>query len=283
MPRRLFLHILLFCLTVLSTLWVGRNMGGTWARGALYSLSIMIILLSHEMGHYLTSRRYGVSSTLPYFIPFPYFPFGTFGAVIKMRGAIPDKRSLFDIGAAGPLVGFIFSLVCACIGIKLSGAVKISAAGGAFVELGDPLLFKALEWAIVRNLPSNYELVLHPVAYAAWVGLFVTALNLLPVGQLDGGHIAYAVLGRKSIWLYRSLMLLLVVFAVFYSLGWLVLTVFLSAFGIRHPAPVDAVTPLDRKRKALAVLMLFIFVFSFVPAPFPGGSIIELAGKLLGR
>ena len=274
MPRRIFIHLLLFGLTVLSTIWVG---------GPLYSAAIMTILLSHEMGHYLTSRRYGVSSTLPYFIPFPYFPFGTFGAVIRMRGAIYDKRRLFDIGAAGPLVGFIFSLVCACIGIKLSAAVRMGATGGAFIELGDPLLFKALEWAIVRNLPPNYELVLHPIAYAAWVGLFVTALNLLPIGQLDGGHIAYAVLGRKSVWLYRGLMLLLVGLAVFYSLGWLVLTALLSVFGIRHPAPVDSITPLDSRRRALAALMLLIFILSFVPAPFPGGSIIELTGRLLGR
>jgi membrane-associated protease RseP (regulator of RpoE activity) len=274
MARRIFIHLLLFCLTVLSTIWVG---------GPLYSAAIMTILLSHEMGHYLTSRRYGVSSTLPYFIPFPHFPFGTFGAVIRMRGSIYDKRALFDIGAAGPLVGFIFSFVCACVGIKLSAAVRMGATGGAFIELGDPLLFKALEWAIVRNLPPNYELVLHPIAYAAWVGLFVTSMNLLPIGQLDGGHIAYAVMGRKSVWLYRGLMLLLVGLAVFYSLGWLVLTALLSVFGIRHPAPVDNITPLDGGRRALAALMLFIFILSFVPAPFPGGSIIELAGRLLGR
>jgi len=250
----------------------------------LYSLAIMTILLSHEMGHYLTSRRYGVPSTLPYFIPFPYFPFGTFGAVIKMRGVIFDKRSLFDIGASGPLAGFILSFVCACIGIKLSAAVKMTAAASAgLIQLGDPLLFKTLEWVIVGNLPSNYELVLHPVAYAAWVGLFVTALNLMPIGQLDGGHIAYAVLGRKSIWVYRVLLPLLVVLAIFYSTGWLVLTILLSVFGIHHPQPVDSVTPLDKRRRVLAVVMLFIFIFSFVPAPFPGGSLIELVGRLFGR
>lgn len=274
MLRRTFLHVILFVLTVLSTIWVG---------GRLYSLAIMTILLSHEMGHYLTSRRYGVPSSLPYFIPFPYFPFGTFGAVIKMRGVIFDKRSLFDIGASGPLAGFTLSLVCACIGIKLSAAVKVSAAASAgLIELGDPLLFKALEWVIVGSLPSNYELVLHPVAYAAWVGLFVTALNLLPVGQLDGGHIAYAVLGRKSIWVYRVLLPLLVVLAIFYSAGWLVLTILLSIFGIHHPQPVDSVTPLDKRRRVLAVVMLFIFIFSFVPAPFPGGSLIEVFSKLFG-
>ena len=250
----------------------------------MYSIAIMTILLSHEMGHYITSRRYGVPSTLPYFIPFPYFPFGTFGAVIKMRGVISDKRSLFDIGASGPLCGFILAVICACIGIKMSVAVKMSAASSAgLIQIGDPLLFKFLEWVIVRNLPTNYELVLHPIAYAAWVGLFVTALNLMPVGQLDGGHIAYAVLGRRSIWVYRTLLPLLALLAVFYSAGWLVLTILLSVFGIHHPHPADSVTPLDRRRKVLALVMLLVFIFSFVPAPFPGGSLIELAGKLFGK
>ncbi len=299
MFKRTFVHILLFVLTVLSTIWVG---GGFYSLsiatilrgspivverliiGLLYSGAIMAILLSHEMGHYLTSRRYGVPSTLPYFIPFPVFPFGTFGAVIKMRGVIYDKRSLFDIGASGPLCGFILAFVFACIGIKLSMAVKMTGAAAAgLIQLGDPLLFKALEWVIVRNLPSNYELVLHPVAYAAWVGLFVTALNLMPIGQLDGGHIAYAVLGRRSIWVYRTLIPLLVVLAIFYSSGWLVLAVLLSVFGIHHPQPVDNVTPLDKGRRALAVVILFVFVLSFVPAPFPGGSLIEVFHKLLGK
>ncbi len=274
MFRRTFLHILMFILTVLSTIWVG---------GLLYSLAIMTILVAHETGHYLTSRRYGVPSTLPYFIPFPYFPFGTFGAVIKMRGVIYDNRSLFDIGASGPLCGFVVAFVFACIGINLSLAVKMGGASAGLIQLGDPLLFKALEWVIVRHLPPNYELVLHPVAYAAWVGLFVTALNLMPIGQLDGGHIAYAVLGTRSVWVYRVLIPLLLVLAIFYSAGWLVLTILLSVFGIHHPPPVDSVTPLDKRRRVLAVVMLFIFVLSFVPAPFPGGSLIEIFHKLLRK
>ncbi|MGA3173230.1 MAG: site-2 protease family protein [Syntrophorhabdales bacterium] len=274
MERRPLLHIILFLLTVASTYWVG---------GGLYSLSIMTILLSHEMGHYLTSRRYGVPSSLPYFIPFPYFPFGTFGAVIKMRGVIFDKRSLFDIGASGPLCGFVLSLVCAVIGIKLSTAMKMGAAAPNVIELGDPLLFKLLERLLVPGLPPNYELVLHPVGYAAWVGLFVTALNLLPVGQLDGGHVVYAVAGEKSKWIFRCLIPVLFVLAIFYSAGWVVLTALLLVFGINHPQPLDGVTPLDRKRKFLAIFVLLIFCLSFIPAPFPGGSLMELLGKLFAK
>jgi membrane-associated protease RseP (regulator of RpoE activity) len=259
---------------VLSTYWVG---------GGLYSLSIMTILLSHEMGHYLTSRHYGVPASLPYFIPFPYFPFGTFGAVIRMRGPIYDKRSLFDIGAAGPLCGFTLSVVCAVVGIKLSTAIKVLGAPPNLVELGDPLLFKLLERIIVGNLPPHYEMVLHPVAYAAWVGLFVTALNLLPIGQLDGGHVIYAVAGDKSKWVFRGLIPVLLVLAVFYSAGWIVLTILLLSFGINHPRPIDGATPLDPKRKVLAVVVLLVFVLSFVPAPFPGGSLMELLRGLLRR
>ena len=272
--RKRLLHVLLFLLTVLSTYWVG---------GALYSLSIMTILFSHEMGHYLTSRHYGVPSSLPYFIPFPYFPFGTFGAVIKMRGAIYDKRSLFDIGASGPLCGFTLAVVCAIIGIALSTAIKVTGASSNLIELGDPLLFKILEWIIVRDLPPNYELVLHPIAYGAWVGLFVTALNLLPIGQLDGGHVIYAVAGEKTKWVFRGLIPVLLLLAIFYSAGWIVLTILLLSFGIQHPRPIDGATPLDAKRRVAAVCVLLVFVLSFVPAPFPGGSLVELLGKLFGK
>ncbi|MGD0230903.1 MAG: site-2 protease family protein [Syntrophorhabdales bacterium] len=243
----------------------------------------MTILLSHEMGHYLTSRHYNVPSSLPYFIPFPYSPFGTFGAVIRMRGVILDKRSLFDIGAAGPLCGFLLSLPAAYIGIRLSTAVKMSSSGSPFLELGDPLLFKLLEGLIVRDLPPHYELLLHPVGYAAWVGLFVTALNLLPIGQLDGGHIVYAVFGERSKWVFRALMPVLLLLSVFYSAGWVVLMILLLVFGIKHPRPLDGATPLDGKRRLLALFMLVIFVLAFVPAPFPGGSLWELVGRLFAK
>ena len=266
--------MVLFVLTVASTYWVG---------GPLYSMSIMTILLSHEMGHYLMSRRHGVPATLPYFIPFPPSPFGTFGAVIKMGGVIYNKRSLFDIGVAGPLCGFILAVPAAFIGVHLSTVVRVSKAGAPFRELGDPLLFRILEWYMARNLPPTYELVLHPIGYAAWVGLFVTALNLLPVGQLDGGHIIYAVFGRRSAWVYRALIPILLVLSFFYNAGWLVLVVLLLIFGIHHPRPVDEETPLNRGRKVMAVVMLAVFVLSFTPAPFPGNSLRGIILKLVGR
>jgi membrane-associated protease RseP (regulator of RpoE activity) len=264
--RGLLVHLLLFVLTVVSTYF---------AHGTTYSVCMITILLCHEMGHYLTSRRYGISTTLPYFLPFPFSPFGTLGAVIKMKGAINSKKALFDIGVAGPLSGFIVSLPCVFVGLQLSRPVRTSAVIQGSLSLGDSLLMRLAQKMVVGDLPRHYDLLLHPVAFAGWAGLFITGLNLLPVGQLDGGHIIYALFGNSSKWVYRSVIGLLLVLSVFYNGGWLLLALLLLIFGVRHPRPVDALTPLDRKRKVLGVLMLLMFVVSFVPAPVAGGSLID--------
>lgn len=258
-------HIVLFVLTILSTFYVG---------GVSYSIAIMTILLAHEMGHFFMSRRYGIPSTLPFFIPFPFSPFGTFGAIIKMRGMVINKKALFDIGAAGPLSGFVVAVPCALIGMKMS---VIGTASPNTLRLGDPLLFKLLQWLVVKP-PPGQEIFLHPIGYAGWVGLFVTALNLMPVGQLDGGHIIYAVFGEKSRWAYRFSLAVLAGLALLYNPGWLILIVLLLIFGMRHPRPFDEETPLDLKRKILAVVMLAIFILSFTPTPFP-----DLTPQLFGK
>ena len=254
-----FLHIILFLLTIGSTILVG---------GFLYSLAIMTILLAHEMGHYLMTRKYGIPSTLPFFIPFPMEPFGTFGAIIKMKGIIVNKRALFDIGVAGPLCGFIMALPFIIAGILLS-KVQVVIGGDHYRRLGDPLLFTILQNIFIGEIPQGFDLVLHPFAYAGWVGLFVTALNLLPVGQLDGGHVVYAVFGNKSKWVFRVSIGLLAALAIFYNPGWLTLVILLLIFGRRHPQPFDTETPLDNKRKFIACIVLVIFILSFIPAPFP--------------
>jgi membrane-associated protease RseP (regulator of RpoE activity) len=252
-----FLHIILFLLTIGSTIFVG---------GFQYSLAIMTILLAHEMGHYVTTRKYGIPATLPFFIPFPMEPFGTFGAIIRMKGIIINKRALFDIGVAGPLCGFVVAMPFIVAGILLSKA-QVAIGGGN--QLGEPLLFIILQKLIIGEIPRGLDLVLHPFAYAGWVGLFVTALNLLPVGQLDGGHAVYAVFGSKSKWVFRVSIALLAVLAIFYNPGWLTLVILLLFFGMRHPHPYDTETPLDNKRKFIACIVLVIFILSFIPAPFP--------------
>lgn len=252
-----FLHIILFLLTIGSTFIVG---------GPLYSFAIMTILLAHEMGHYLMSKRYGIPSTLPYFIPFPMEPFGTFGAIIKMKGMIYNKRALFDIGVAGPLSGFVVAVPFIIAGILLS-KVQVTIGNGSL--LGEPLFFIILRKLMIGKIPYGLDLVLHPFAYAGWVGLFVTALNLLPVGQLDGGHVVYAIFGDKSRLVSQVCIVLLALLAVFYNPGWLTLVILLLIFGRKHPQPYDTETSLDRKRKIIACVVLVIFILSFIPAPFP--------------
>jgi membrane-associated protease RseP (regulator of RpoE activity) len=268
-------HIVLFVLTAISTYLVGANYSldtKNIVNGLSYSCSIMLILLAHEMGHYVMSRTYGIPATLPYFIPFPFSPFGTFGAIIKMKGIIINKKALFDIGVAGPLSSFILSVPCLYFGMKLSSVVATSASPNEF-RLGEPLLLKLIQWMTIGQLPPTQDILLHPLGYAGWVGLFVTALNLLPVGQLDGGHVVYAVFGQKSKWAFMGSMLMLVFLALYYNPGWLTLIILLLIFGMRHPEPFDSETPLDRPRKLLACFMLIVFILSFTPAPFPGLSL----------
>lgn len=262
------IKIILFLLTIASTFFVG---------GFSYSISIITILLAHEMGHYFMTRRYGIPATLPYFIPFPLSPFGTFGAIIKMKGIIINKKALFDIGVAGPLSGFIVAIPFVILGIKLS-KVQLVTGKMAYLQLGDPLIFKILQKYLIGDIPQGYDLVLHPFAYAGWVGLFVTALNLLPVGQLDGGHVIYAVFGERSKWVFGASIALLAGLALFYNPGWLALVILLLIFGMRHPEPFDMETELDGKRKVIAFIILLIFIFSFTPSPFPGLNVIKDQG-----
>ena len=253
------IKIILFLLTIASTYFV---------QGFAYSFALMTILLSHEMGHYFTSRHYGIPATLPYFIPFPLSPFGTFGAIIKMKGFITNKRALFDIGVAGPLAGFIVATPFIIMGIKWS-TIEVISPGTPFIQLGDPLIFRILQRLLIGEIPPGSDIVLHPFGYAGWVGLFVTALNLLPVGQLDGGHVLYAVFGERSKWVFMVVITALGLTAIFYNPGWLLLVILLIIFGMRHPQPLDTETGLDTPRKVLAFVILLIFLLSFTPAPFP--------------
>jgi len=258
--RRTWIHIVLFILTVAST-WF------TW--GLNYCVAIMLILLGHEMGHYFMSRRYGIRATLPYFLPFPFSPFGTLGAVIRMEGTITSRKSLFDTGVAGPLMSLLLSIPAIAIGLRFSEIIPTSQVKEGAIRLADPLLFSVIQKLVMGDVPKNYELMVHPIAYAGWVGLFVTALNLLPVGQLDGGHIAYALFGRKSRIIFFIAIAVMAYITLFHNPGWLLLLILFILFGLRHPAPLDDQTPLDRKRKLLGGIAYLAFFISFTPSPFP--------------
>ncbi len=233
--------------------------------GPLYAVCIMTILLAHELGHYFMCRKYNVEATLPYFLPMPFPPFGTFGAVIKMRGQIPSKKALFDIGAAGPIGGLIFALPIVVIGLSMSKVAPTNHVG--FLSLGEPLLFTALSKIVCAPVAEGFDIVLHPVAFAGWAGLFVTALNLLPIGQLDGGHIVYALLGEKSKIVFKVGVGVFCLVAAFIYHGWAVFAILLLFFGFRHPAPIDSYTNIGTKRRWIGIALFIVFVISFTPVP----------------
>ena len=266
------LNLFLFILTLISTLCAGSLQEGgnpfrhlhDLRRGIPFSFTLMAILGVHELGHYFVSRRRHIRVTLPYFIPAPSI-LGTFGAFIKMKSPVPDKRTLLDIGVAGPLAGFVVALPALITGLFLSRITPSTQAEG--LALGDSLLLKLLSFLIKGSIPANYDLLLHPVAFAGWIGTLVTALNLLPLGQLDGGHVAYALLGKRQHWLARVIFLGLMILGFFWQ-GWLFWALLILIMGMRHPAPLDDWTPLDGRRKALGLLTFLILVVCFIPVPF---------------
>ena len=293
--ERYWLHALLLGLTLVTTTWTGAmqwlsfqmDFGNVVPRvslialaldGLWYGLTILAILGAHELGHYLACRYYGISASLPYFIPLPPLiaMTGTAGAFIRIRQPITTKRALFDIGIAGPLAGFVVAVPALFLGLTLSRVVELPPNLNGMFELGEPLLFKAAAWLVWGPLPDHQSINLHPMAFAAWFGLLATALNLLPIGQLDGGHLAYAVFGRNSIWVTRitlaaltSLVIYTSVLLASYSLA--VFTAIAAAllfrFGWHHPPTWDEHEPLDQTRLAFAVLALVIFVVCFTPLP----------------
>lgn len=269
-----FLHLILFVLTILSTLFVGALQTGADImkepgkiyKGIPFSMTLMIILLSHELSHYFTSRKHGVNATLPYFIPAPTI-IGTFGAFIKMKSPIITRKALIDIGASGPIAGFIISVIAAVIGLGISEVVSVAQTKGA-LHLGDSLLFSFLSRVILGVTSSDHDILLHPVAFAGWIGLFVTAINLIPIGQLDGGHIAYALLGDKHVRLSFSLIIVMVLLGLFLWEGWFVWAILLLILGLRHPPVVTWEGSLDSQRKFIGWFAFVIFILTFIPVPF---------------
>jgi len=267
-------HVILFILTFATTLIAGalqqgvhplEEPGRIWL-GLPFSATLLIILGAHEFGHYFVSRRHGVQVTLPYFIPGPSI-IGTFGAFIKMKSPILDRRVLLDVGVAGPIAGMVVAVPVILAGLVLS-EVGEAAGEGTGMVLGTSLLFSFLNWVVHGPLPDELNLLLHPVAFSGWIGLLVTSLNLLPVGQLDGGHVAYAVLGPKQRMLARMIIGVLILLGIFGWSGWLVWVVLLFFLGVDHPPVVYEWVPLDRKRRVIGWGALVLFVVTFTPVPF---------------
>jgi membrane-associated protease RseP (regulator of RpoE activity) len=239
--------------------------------GLAFSITALTILFAHEMGHYVACRLYRLPCTLPYFLPVP-INFGTFGAFIKIKAPISSKRQLFDVGIAGPIAGFVTLIPFLLYGIAhshpaaLHPAASLSAANGEILLPGRCLAIELATWLFHGRLGTGMVLNLHPVAYGAWLGLLATAINLLPLGQLDGGHILYAATGRLQRRLAFPLWLVLAVMG-YYWRGWLLWCVIVLVIGLYHPPVYDESTPLDPKRRVLAWLALLMFVLSFMPVP----------------
>jgi membrane-associated protease RseP (regulator of RpoE activity) len=240
---------------------------------AVYAIVLMAILLAHELGHYLTCRRYGLSATLPFFIPAPTL-IGTLGAFIKIRSPVNLKHRLFDIGAAGPLAGFVLAVPALLAGLAMSKIVPAIPHEEAIV-FGEPLLLSLGGHLFLKGAGPGMDIILHPVAFAGWVGVLVTALNLLPLGQLDGGHICYAVFGSRNRLISKIVMGILVVFGLLFWIGWLIWFFLLLIMGLRHPRVFDENEPLGKKRTIVAFVILLIFILSFIPAPVRGYNIVQ--------
>ncbi len=257
--RRLMLPLLLFVATCASTYLTG---------GLAFCLALMITLTAHELGHFIQAWRYRVPASLPYFIPMPLSPIGTMGAVIAMQGRMGDRKSLFDIGITGPLAGLVPTLAFSVIGLWLS-EVRPVPQDAATLTLGEPLIFKVLSYCMFGPLPSGMDVFLHPIAYAGWVGIFITALNLIPIGQLDGGHVLYALLLRKARVVSLALLAAAILAVIVWEFwGWTLLIVLLMLFGPTHPPTANDNMELGAGRTVLGYLALLFVLIGFTPTPF---------------
>jgi len=288
-------HIVLFVATLITTFLAGYLQGGNIVSGISFSLSLLFILGSHEMGHYYYGRKYGILITPPYFIPVPPpFIAGTMGAFIRIKSQITSKRALFDIGVAGPIFGIIAAIPVLLIGIKLSQIVPVENIGETeVINLGDSLIFSFFVDMILGSIEEGHDIFLHPVAFAGWIGLFVTALNLIPSGQLDGGHLVYSLFNKKihSFISYISIISIVILgmgtepivnllssfnidlnipehFLFQGWLGWVIWAFLLVIMGTKHPPTIYEESDIGTKRKIIAVITLLIFIGSFMPVPF---------------
>ncbi len=274
---RVLLPLALFLATVLTTVASGAMQQGVdifsspWGltQGVPFSASLLLILGTHELGHFIASRRHGVLTTLPTFIPAPPFPpmIGTFGALIKIKSPITTKAALVDIGAAGPLAGFVAAIFVTIWGLGESIIVPKAMAAGS-LGLGSSIIFQALSYLVMGPLPDTHDVLLSPVAFAGWIGMFVTAMNLLPIGQLDGGHLVYALLGPVHRAFSIGMIAVLVVLGFAAWPGWFIWAGLIAFIGTFHPPVEDQHEPMDGRRRLITAATAAVFVLTFIPAPF---------------
>jgi membrane-associated protease RseP (regulator of RpoE activity) len=302
--RRYWLHLLLFVATIFTTLVVGARLQYNFALGLPqfhadadlfplgwavkepsrlllgipFSVTLLAILLAHEMGHFVYAQRNHVYATLPFFLPAPTL-IGTLGAFIRIRSPIRSRAALFDIGIAGPIAGFVLALPILVFSLYSSRPAN-APSGDSGLVLGFPLIFHAV-WRLLSSHAHLRldQLSLAPAAIAAWVGMFATALNLLPGGQLDGGHIVYALSPRSHRTVSRLTMLVLIPMGIFWWMGWLIWAAFLLLSLMRHP-PVPEFPPLDRKRNLLGWFALLMFVLTLSPQPFAGAGLMDVIRQI---
>jgi membrane-associated protease RseP (regulator of RpoE activity) len=287
--NRLWVHIGLFALTFLTTTLTGAGhyfsylsefdtrpvsvdfsllLNGLW-----YSGTILGILLAHEMGHYLYCRRYNLDASLPYFLPLPPLIFltGTLGAVIRIREPFRTRTELFDVGIAGPIGGLLVLIPALFYGLTLSPIVP-APTEGTIINLGEPLLFQWAAFLVVGPIAEGSTINMHPMVFACWFGIFATALNLLPFGQLDGGHIVYSVFGDRVASAVSVIAVVVPAFLILLSSAWIVPAILMAVMwrliGRRHPPPLNPYEPLQSGRRAVAVVALVAFVVCFTPMPF---------------
>ncbi|MDH3256189.1 MAG: site-2 protease family protein [Nitrospinota bacterium] len=263
--KTIALFLGLFSATVFTTWWVG----GPW-----YSFGLILILGTHEFGHYWACRVNNVNSSLPNFLPVPPIPYflniGTMGAFIMIREPIPNRKALMEIGASGPIAGFMVAVPVLWVGLMNSQMSLGSASEGPNLFFGSSLILWAMTEAVlgVNPMVTDVTISLHPLAYAGWLGMFFTALNLLPLGQLDGGHVVYSLFNRKlSLWAARIFFVALIALG-FYWAGWWFWAGLVLILGLRHPPVLDEATPLEPKHRVIGYASLLILILTFVPMPF---------------
>lgn len=238
----------------------------TLLQGGVFTIALLAILIAHEGGHYLLCRRHGIDASLPYFLPGPTI-FGTFGAFIRIRSPFPDRNALFDVGAAGPWAGFVVAVPVLAMGLARSTITSVEPDPLTTLRLGESLLIQGLTWLIVGPLPDGSDVVFHPLALAGWAGILVTSLNLLPAGQLDGGHVLFAAGFRSRLFSLAPVPVLLWL-AWFHWPGWaLWATVLVVMAALGHPPTMDEARPLSPARRLAALLTVVLFALTFIPEP----------------